>query len=130
MALAAPFPAAGTRSPRPRTRPASPTRPVRLTARGRVALLVASTCFLARVVLVSGRFTADAGTAMPQGRATSVVVVQPGESLWQIARQIAPSADPREVVSTIRELNGLGETTVAAGQSVVVPVADAVAPRR
>lgn len=130
MALAAPFPAVGTRSPRPRTRPAGPSRPVRLTARGRVVLLVASTCFLALVVLISGRFTADAGTAAPQGPGTSVVVVQPGESLWQIARQIAPAADPREVVSTIRELNGLGETTVVAGQSVVVPVAGANALER
>ncbi len=129
MALAAPFPAAGTRSTRPltrtarpSTRPASPN-PLRLTVRGRLALLVLSTCFLALVVLVSGRFTADAGTSAPLGPATSVVVVQPGESLWQIARQIAPSADPREVVTIIRELNGLGDTTVVAGQSVVVPAA-------
>ncbi|MBK9741001.1 MAG: LysM peptidoglycan-binding domain-containing protein [Actinobacteria bacterium] len=119
MALAAPFPAAGTRSAR------TPA-PVRLTTRGRVVLLVVSTLFLALVVLLSGRFSADAGTsAGAQGRATGVVVVQPGESLWQIAQQIAPALDPREVVTAIRALNGLGDSTVIAGQSIVVPVLDA-----
>ena len=73
----------------------------------------------------SGRFTADAGTSAPLGPATSVVVVQPGESLWQIAQQIAPALDPREVVTAIRALNGLGDSTVIAGQSIVVPVLDA-----
>ena len=57
-----------------------------------------------------------------QSRATGVVVVQPGENLWQIARTIAPRNDPRETVMAIRDLNGLGESTVKAGQSIVVPV--------
>lgn len=84
--------------------------------------MLASTTFLLLAVLVSGRITADAGTSLvEQGRATGVVVVQPGESLWQIAKAIAPDADPRETVLTIRSLNGLGDTTVVAGQSIVVP---------
>ena len=136
MALAAPFPAAGTASPRAYSRPASPSRRrpadspsagIRLTPRGRIVLLVLSTLFLFVVVLMSGRFTADAGTTRgSQGVGTGVVVVQQGESLWQIARQIAPAADPREIVSAIRELNGLGESTVEAGQSIVVPVAGSI----
>jgi len=52
------------------------------------------------------------------------VVVQQGENLWEIARRIAPSADPRQVVTEIRSLNGLGSSPVIAGQSVAVPVFD------
>lgn len=135
MAIAAPFPAArATRTPsrpvRPRaaapTRSAAPTSSsggLRLTRRGRVALGVVSTLFLLLVVLFSGRLSADAGISMSdQGRATGVVVVQAGESLWQIAQAIAPQADPREIVTLIRELNGLGEAAVVPGQSIVVPV--------
>ncbi len=138
MAIAAPFPAArATRIPsRPvRSRAAAPTRStpsagqaggLRLTRRGRVAVGVLSTLFLLLVVLFSGRLSADAGTSMSdQGRATGVVVVQAGESLWQIAQAIAPQADPRETVTLIRELNGLGEAAVMPGQSIVVPVVGA-----
>ena len=85
--------------------------------------MFASSMFLLLAVIASGRFSADAGTSLvDQGRATGVVVVQPGESLWQIASEIAPGVDPRETVSAIRSLNGLGDTTVVAGQSIVVPV--------
>ncbi len=138
MAIAAPFPAA--RAPRTPSRPARSraaastrsSRPatarggLRLTRRGRVALGVLSTVFLLLVVLFSGRLSADAGTSMSdQGRATGVVVVQAGESLWQIAQAIAPQADPRETVTLLRELNGLGEAAVVPGQSIIVPVTGA-----
>lgn len=137
MAIAAPFPAArATRTPsRPaRQRAAAPSRRaaghpaagVRLTRRGRITLGVLSTLALLAVVLFSGRLTADAGTSMAdQGRATGVVVVQAGESLWQIAQAVAPQADPRETVTLIRELNGLGDAPVMPGQSIVVPVVGA-----
>jgi hypothetical protein len=83
---------------------------------------VTSALFLLTVVTLSGRLTADAGTSLQdQGRATGVVVVQQGENLWQIAKAVAPQADPRETITTIRELNGLGDATVIAGQSIVVP---------
>ncbi len=82
-----------------------------------------STAFLLLVVLFSGRLSADAGTSLAeQGRATGVVVVQPGENLWQIAKAVAPQADPRETLTAIRELNGIGDATVVAGQSIIVPV--------
>lgn len=124
MALAAPFPAARPASrPVRRPRPAAASSSLRLTRRGRVVIALASILMLFGVTVVSGAFTADAGSsAAEQGRATGVVVVQAGESLWQIAQAIAPQADPRETVTTIRELNGLGDTTVVPGQSIVVPV--------
>jgi nucleoid-associated protein YgaU len=94
---------------------------VRLTARGRALVLLTSVTFLVLALLASGRFAALAGDT-PDGRpATAVVVVQPGETLWQIARTIDPGADPRALVSSIRELNGLGAEPVVPGQSLVVP---------
>jgi hypothetical protein len=85
--------------------------------------MVVSAAFLLLAILASGRFTADAGTtSSPAAPATTVVVVQPGESLWQIATRSAPGTDPREWVTTVRGLNGLGDATVVAGQSIRVPV--------
>ena len=128
MAIAAPFPAArpaprqARQQPTARSTSARSTSGLRLTRRGRIVLMFASSMFLLIAVIASGRFSADAGTSLAdQGRATGVVVVQPGESLWQIASAIAPGVDPRETISLIRNLNGLGDTTVVAGQSIVVP---------
>ncbi|MEI6360906.1 MAG: LysM peptidoglycan-binding domain-containing protein [Actinomycetes bacterium] len=131
MALAAPFPAAG-RTHRVRPVPAArSTRSttsayagVRLTSRGRALLMLGSALFLLLAIIASGRFTADAGSAAPARAATSVVVVQSGENLWQIARRLAPGADPREIVTQLRVLNHLGSTPVEAGQSIVVPAYD------
>ncbi len=139
MALAAPFPAArptlsgsraaarSTRSNRMAPPRGTASRPqaatpagIRLTRRGRVAVILASTVVLFVAVAASGLVTAEADVS-PRGAATAVVVVQPGETLWQIAKSVAPSADPRETVVEIRELNGLDAQAVVPGQSLVVP---------
>lgn len=141
MALAAPFPAATAPRDARRARVSSPrrgsaaltTRPaswpssgsrsgVRLTRRGRAVALLASVVLLLLAVAVSGRVTARAGDVLPAGPATAVVVVQPGETLWQIAKTLAPQGDPRALVAEIRELNGLSDAPVRPGQSLVVPV--------
>lgn len=124
MALAAPFPAA-VRSDRPRqalSRPARACPGMRLTRRGRLAVILASMAFLALATLGSGRFPAEAsGATGPSVPATAIVVVQSGETLWQIAQAVAPQSDPRETVGTIRALNGLGNEPIRPGQSLVVP---------
>ncbi len=99
-------------------------RPLRLTTRGRVVLLAATILALFAVVVAFGGFTAEATGAVPGpgvGPVAAVVVVQPGESLWSIAQQVAPGSDPRETVSRIRDLNGLADAIVTPGQSLVVP---------
>ena len=55
------------------------------------------------------------------GAVTRTVTVGPGETLWQIARDVRPNADPRETVARIQELNGLTTATVWAGQPLIVP---------
>ena len=135
MAIAAPFPSAASVSVRVRTdggraartgarsRAAHSGKTWRLTRRGRMVLGVLLSVPFAAVLMVIGSLSADAGTAGVAGQAaTGVVVVQPGESLWQIAREVAPQADPRATLSSIRELNGLDGNAVVPGQSLVVPV--------
>ena len=143
MAIAAPFPAAGVRgrtgersTPRSRTAPQRRTSPprgsaaaarsggeLRLTRRGRLVAVAAAAVVLLAAITLSSGFRAEAGSSpADQGRATGVVVVQAGESLWQIAQAIAPETDPRETVTRIRDLNGLGDRPVRAGESLVVPV--------
>jgi LysM repeat protein len=122
MAIAAPFPAPAQRS---RTAVSTSSSTLRLTARGRVLLLVATILALFTVVVVSGQFTAQAtvnsDTAGQAAPAAAVVVVQSGESLWSIAQQVAPGTDPREMVSRIRDLNGMADAVVTPGQSLLVP---------
>ncbi|WP_447006406.1 LysM peptidoglycan-binding domain-containing protein [Saccharothrix isguenensis] len=62
---------------------------------------------------------ASGATTVPER--TSVVHVQVGETLWDVAERNAPHSDPDAVVSRIRELNNLPDTDVLPGQSLVVP---------
>jgi len=55
------------------------------------------------------------------GSSFSYVTVNAGESLWSVAERIAPTADPREVITAIQTLNGLEDSAVSAGQSLAVP---------
>lgn len=127
MAHAVAFPAAvPARSAGRRSTPARRAgvhESVRLTRRGRIVLgLVVGLVGLTGLGLVNS-FVAQAGPpAADRGPATAVVVVQPGESLWQIAQQVAPQSDPRTVVTAIRELNQIGVRPIVPGQSLVIPV--------
>jgi nucleoid-associated protein YgaU len=49
------------------------------------------------------------------------VVVQPGDTLWSIAAGVAGTADVREVVDRIQELNGLRGTVLIPGQVLELP---------
>lgn len=44
-----------------------------------------------------------------------------GESLWSIAEEVAPAADPRDVVDAIIRLNALGSGQLEAGQTLAIP---------
>ncbi len=93
---------------------------LRLTRRGRAVLLALVTVPLAIVALV---VTLNGGGATATDHAGTVhyVTVQAGESLWQVATEIAPSADPREVVAELGDLNGLGSDQVQPGQRLAIP---------
>lgn len=53
----------------------------------------------------------------------TTVVVQPGDTLWEIADRFAPeSADLRVVISELAALNGLQSKFLKPGQVLQVPV--------
>jgi len=49
------------------------------------------------------------------------VVVHPGQTLWSIASQAEPTADPRVVMQQIIDLNALRGTSIEPGQRLWVP---------
>ncbi|RFZ55277.1 hypothetical protein MSS2_02315 [Mycobacterium marinum] len=52
----------------------------------------------------------------------AVVRVDAGESLQDVAARVAPDAPVRQVVERIRELNALGSSVPASGQTLIAPV--------
>src|SRR3712207_2430020 len=53
--------------------------------------------------------------------ATSTYVVEPGDSLWSIAKELAPGADPRPVVDVLAEANDASDGHLVPGEVLVVP---------
>lgn len=115
----------GRRRPRP-----VPAGPPRLTRRGRIVLCcllgtaAAAGCGLLAVTLVTlGASTADASTEnflhLPERSHT--VVVDEGDTLWEIAERVRPSEDPRKTVDEIVELNGLTGPVLEPGQELLLP---------
>ena len=93
----------------------------RLTRRGRVVLAA----LIVLPLLVGGAAFAASGAAMAGSEASSSsfrhLTVQPGDSLWSIAEEVAPRSDPRDVVAAFIDLNGLSSSLVQAGQQLAVP---------
>jgi LysM repeat protein len=83
-----------------------------------VVLLVAALLLLAFSL---GRVSPSASTASAPRPAPRSVVVQPGDTLWEIAVGVAPSVDPRVTVERIIDRNGLSAPALRAGQSLVLP---------
>lgn len=114
------------RSPEAGARPVR-TR-VRLTRRGRIVvagLITASVVLVAALAWLAGTARADAsGSGVPSSavyHSLRSVVVLPGQSLWSIATQYDPGADPRNVIQQIIDLNALSGTSVQPGQHLWLP---------
>ena len=104
------------------TRPAGARQQVRLTARGRAAVFfLLSVVTLLLVMIAVGGTSADASDSAG-GPATASVVVQPGDSLWTIAKSLQPNGDPRSMMQTLVELNSLEGGELVAGQQLIVPI--------
>ena len=102
---------------------------VRLTRRGRIVVAVMlAAASLSLVVLAWLAIAARAAQAADGGQPPGAVyqnltsiVVHPGQTLWSIASQAEPSADPRVVMQQIIDLNALSGTSVEPGQRLWVP---------
>ncbi|MFY9714912.1 MAG: LysM peptidoglycan-binding domain-containing protein [Microbacterium sp.] len=103
--------------------PARPATRLRLTVRGRRLLLALAALPLAvgiGVAVISG------GSALASGESAATatfetVTVMPGDTLWSIAGEVAPDADPRDVIGEISRLNLLQGGVLQIGQEISIP---------
>lgn len=93
----------------------------RYAARRAVAQFVL-VCVAVAVVVGALGLLGDVVRAARVPATTGLVQVHAGESLWQVARRVAPSADPGAVAARIVELNDLGSPSVRGGQVLVSPI--------
>jgi hypothetical protein len=95
--------------------------PLRLTRRGRrvvAGLSIAIGLTIAAVTVsveLSGR---GAGLELAD---SATLVVQPGDTLWSIAQELAPEEDPRAVVDAIVDLNALAGVDLVPGEVLQLP---------
>jgi Tfp pilus assembly protein FimV len=94
-------------------------RHVRLTRRGRLAVVLALAALLFAAFSL-GRVGAEGSTSSAPAPSVSTTVV-PGETLWSVAKRIAPGQDPRPVVEEIRRINSLPDAGLRAGQQLLLP---------
>lgn len=93
---------------------------LRLTRRGRVVVALLALLLAAPVVGWGARAVADAPGAPLEVR---VHAVQPGETLWGYAEQVAERGDDlRDVVAHLQAINDLATAELQVGQIVLLPV--------
>ena len=66
-----------------------------------------------------GRPLSTVARSAPGPAGSETILVQPGESLWDIARDLQPSGDVRPLVDELAALNG--GATLEAGQNLLLP---------
>jgi LysM repeat protein len=91
---------------------------VRLTRRGRLVIIAAALL----VAFAIGVFVTAAGSvATQEPEATEIVQVGTGDTLWEIAADLADDGEVRAMMERIEKLNALDTTVLQAGQRLVVP---------
>jgi len=93
---------------------------LRMTRRGRAVLLSVVATPLVAAALVLG-INAGGATATSSSTPLSTITVVGGETLWGVARQIAPNSDPRDVVADIMSVNRLSSADIHPGERLSVP---------
>ena len=93
---------------------------LRMTLRGR-RVLMTLICVPLVAVALAVALNGGQATATNETVPLTFVSVEQGQSLWQLAEQIAPTADPRDVIADILKLNALATSQVAAGQRIAIP---------
>lgn len=99
---------------------ATPVPRLRLTRRGRTVL---TTIAATPLVFAALAFALNGGMATATGDegSTSYITVQAGQSLWQLAEEVAPQEDIREVVAQLLHVNALESAEIFPGQQLAVP---------
>jgi hypothetical protein len=83
--------------------------------------VVATGAFVFVCVLGLGLFANAMSATAEIPDSTTVLWVRSGESLWDIARRVAPDADRGVVIDRIKELNGMSDVGLVPGQPLLVP---------
>lgn len=102
------------------TAPALPS--LRLTRRGRAVF----TSLVALPLVVAAMLVGlNGGGAVATGASPDAtfewVTVDPGQSLWDLAADVAPAEDPREFAAQLVALNQLESFDVVSGQRLAIP---------
>lgn len=98
---------------------------LRLTRRGRVVVSLCITALAITVLALGAMFgasQAQASDVTTDSAEFSYVVAQPGDSLWSIASQIAPAADPRDVIYDLQRLNQISGSDIHVGAELAIPL--------
>jgi hypothetical protein len=93
---------------------------VRLTRRARLLAAVLTLALGVAIGSWLGPLLAGGGDDLRLAGVQSVVV-EPGDTLWSIASGVAGTADVREVVDRIQQLNDLHGTVLVPGQVLELP---------
>jgi hypothetical protein len=106
----------------------APPAGLRLTRRGRLVVsMFALALILGLITILWATLAGGAQAASGRSHAGSVyqgmrrVTVLPGQTLWAIAQQAEPSADPRTVIQQIMQINAISSTSLQPGQQLWVP---------
>lgn len=99
-------------------RPGAPR--LRLTRRGRAVIVMLLAIPLVIAGLVFG-FGASGAVATQDAGTVTWVTVDGGQSLWDLAAEIAPSEDPREFAAQVVAFNKLASSEIQAGQRLAIP---------
>jgi hypothetical protein len=102
-----------------------PASHLKLTKRGRrvfmtlaaLPLVVAAFLF----AINGGAASASLESSVQPGVEYTYVTVSAGESLWAIAEDVAPAADPRDVIADILAFNGMSTAELVPGQRLALP---------
>jgi hypothetical protein len=102
----------------------APSAPLRLTPRGRVVaagmlMVLAGAPWLAAVG--AARTAGSAGQPRGTGRNAGQAVVEPGETLWSIARRADPGTGTWIVVQRMMRLNALSGPRIMPGERLRLP---------
>lgn len=96
---------------------------LRLTRRGQALLTAVSVLVFGSAVAVLGLRVTGVLDGQPQVAGTTQVQLGAGQSLWSVARETNPAADPVKVVDEIARLNNLRSAAdLRPGQLLVVPL--------
>ena len=96
--------------------------PLVLTRRGRRVVAILALLPIVAVFWLMGMRNAQASDTTTPRPTMQTITVKSGQTLWSIAKSIAPDTDPRETIYNIEQINGLKTSAVEAGSQIIVPV--------